>query len=468
MKICIDSRKVSKGDAFYCIKGKSDDGHRYIESAVDKGAAIIVHQDELTVPKREGVDYIKVKDIVQALNEAASEYYGYPSENMTIFGATGTNGKSTICYVLSELFSRHADPCGYIGTIGAKLGEKTYESELTTPDTVTVQRLLSEMLADGAGAATIEVSAQGCDQDRIGSVDFDFGIWTNLTYEHLDYFGTMENYYLAKEKFFRSLRQSATAIINVDDEYAERIISACECSVVTYGIDKDADYMATDITYCKNGMELTLVHDSVRRRISTNLNVRYNIYNLLAVTAALCEYGIPIDEIIPDFKDINVVPGRQVQIDKGQNFRIIVDYSHTADSYEKLLGYYRNDFPGVNRIITVSGAAGKRDKVNRKLFGELLGRYVDIAFLTADDPRDEDPADIAGEIASFFPDNFEYLFIADRAEAIKRAISCAGENDVVLLLGKGTEKYQFEREGKTSYIGDDVAAEEALTETLSR
>ena len=481
MNIQIDSRKVEKGDIFFCLKGSSVDGHDFIEAAIKNGAEVIVYERDIPINKDGGTVFIKVPDTLAALNEAAESLYGFPSKKLTMFGVTGTNGKSSISYMISEIYSKLAGPCGYMGTIGGKLGVTETSSEasgpsnnnygvnLTTPGVIDMHRILSDMVKDGAKAAAIEVSSHGLVQGRVDAVDFDYAIYTNLTREHLDYFHDMDTYCDAKALFFEKLKPEAVAVINLDDKYAHRMIDGCTGKVVTYGIQDSncnekskANYLATNVNYSFQGMEFDFQHAGESYHVKTDMHVTYNLYNLLAVAATLHQAGLDMEKIIREFIHVPTIPGRMTNIDEGQPFKVIVDYAHTDDSYEQLLRYVKEDMPGVNRIITVNGAPGKRDKENRKSYAKWIGQYGDYAILTEEDPRDEMPEDIAKEIASYLPEGFKYEIIPDRYEAIKFAITNAMPNDVVLVLGKGAENYQDRAGGKEHWMGDDEAAKEIL------
>lgn len=513
MNLQIDSRKVKPGDIFFCLKGSAQDGHNYAMAAAENGASIIVHQDDIEYKKDGGTLYIKVADTLTALNEAANSFYGFPSEKLTMFGVTGTNGKSSIAYMISEIYSKYVAPCGYTGTIGGKLGYKSEQSapgstvdtgnanttsadsagagdditddltieeietrnnaygvNLTTPGIIDMHRILADMIADGAKAASIEVSSHGLVQGRVDSVDFDYAIYTNLTPEHLDYFHDMDTYCDAKALFFKMLKPEAVAVINIDDEYGSRMMDGCTGKVITYGIEKDgsgsADYLAKNIKYSFEGMEFDICYkengsDAVCH-IKTDMHVTYNLYNLVAVAATLHQAGLSMKDIAAEFVHVPTIPGRMTNIDEGQNFKVIVDYAHTDDSYQQLLSYVRDDMPGVNRIITVFGMPGKRDKGNRVRLAKWVSTYGDYTILTEEDYRDETPQDIADDIASNFPADYKYEFIEDRYLAIEAAVKMAGANDVILILGKGAENYLDKTNGKVFWMGDDVAAHKAL------
>ncbi|MBP3815943.1 MAG: UDP-N-acetylmuramoyl-L-alanyl-D-glutamate--2,6-diaminopimelate ligase [Firmicutes bacterium] len=459
MQLKIDSRKVENGDIFFCLKGSQVDGHDYAMAAAENGAAVIVYERDIPFKEDGGTIYIKVDDTLKALNQAADSLNGFPSKKLTMFGVTGTNGKSSISYMISNIYSKYVAPCGYMGTIGGK-----YNTGLTTADIIDMHSTLADMVKDGAKATSIEVSSHGLVQGRVDAVDFDYAIYTNLTPEHLDYFHDMDTYCKAKALFFQMLKPEAVAVINVDDKYSDEMISGCTGKVITYGIqaEKEPDYLATNIVYSFDGMEFDILHQGNTYHVTTNMHVTYNLYNLLAVAATLHQAGLNMEDVISEFVHAPSIPGRMDIIDKGQDFKVIVDYAHTDDSYQQLLSYVRNDIPGVNRIITVFGAPGKRDKENRRRYANWVGKFCDYTVLTEEDYRDESPADIAKDISSNFPEGYQYDFVEDRYEAIKTAIEYATKGDVVLILGKGAENYLDKTKGKEFWMGDDEAAKEIL------
>lgn len=468
MNLCTDSRKVQEGDIFFCLPGSQTDGHKYAPQAVANGAKIIIHDHDLEKSDQQGVIYIRVPDSYDALNEAAASLNGWPGYHLTMFGVTGTNGKSSIAYLISRIYSKYRGKCGYLGTIGSQMDGAHYDTTLTTPDIIPLQQTLAQMRRDGAVAVSMEASSHGLIQKRTRAVDFDYAIFTNLTREHLDYFKDMEHYFLAKALLFEHLRPDAVAMVNIDDPYGERLRSYCTGRFLSYAIHADADYRATDIVYRPDGMNFTLVHDGVQYPVTTNLQVTYNLYNLLAIAGTLHEAGIPMEDILREFVCVDTIPGRMDEIRLGQDFRVIVDYAHTDDSYHKLLHYVRNDLPGIQRIITVSGAPGKRDAGNREIFGRCFSEFCDFSVLTEEDCRDEPPEKVAREIAAGMAEGYPHTYIENRAEAIQYAVDLAKPGDIVLILGKGEERYLDGNTGKRFWEGDDVSARKAVQNRLSR
>ncbi|MBQ9841316.1 MAG: UDP-N-acetylmuramoyl-L-alanyl-D-glutamate--2,6-diaminopimelate ligase [Erysipelotrichaceae bacterium] len=454
-----DSRVKSKNSIFFCIKGMVNDGHKFIQQAKDNGAIVIVHSDDIKDYDADLI-YIRVVNVLDTLNVVASRFYGDCTHKMTMFGVTGTNGKSTITTVIRNLLN-HFEPCGYIGTIGIFYGDVEKDAMLTTPDIVPLHRTLDEMYQAGMKSVSMEVSSAGLDMHRCDSIDFDYAIYTNLTHDHLDLHGTMENYYEAKEKLFTLLKPNKTAIINIDDEYSDRFIQATKANVVTYGVEKECTYRAVDIQLMVNCTKFTLLYDNVEYPVETNLVAKFNVYNLLAAIAALHEYGVSIEDILSRVNNLPQVLGRMERIVEGQPFTVIVDYAHTPDGFIKIYEYAKSITAPDKRIITVFGSAGNRDAKKRIDFGRLSDRYCDLIILTEEDPRNESAEDIANEIRKGI-ENTACIFIESRYDAIRQAIEVANVNDTILILGKGDENYLSYEFGKTEWMGDHIAAKDAI------
>ena len=454
-----DSRVKLANSIFFCIKGMVNDGHKFIQQAKDNGAIVIVHSDDIK-DYDPGLIYIRVVNVLDTLNAVASRFYNDCTHKMTMFGVTGTNGKSTITTVIRNLLN-HFEPCGYIGTIGIFYGNEIKDALLTTPDIVPLHSTLHDMYEAGMKSVAMEVSSAGLDMHRCDSIDFDYAIYTNLTHDHLDLHGTMENYYEAKEKLFTLLKPNKTAIINIDDEYSDRFIQATKANVVTYGVDKEATYRATNIQLTVKSTKFTLVYDHVEYAVETNLVAKFNVYNLLASIAALHEYGVSIEDILTHVNNLPQVLGRMERIDEGQPFTVIVDYAHTPDGFIKIYEYAKSITDEGKRLITVFGSAGNRDARKRIEFGKLSDEYCDLIILTEEDPRTESAEDIANEIRKGI-EHTACVFIESRYDAIRQAIEVANVNDTVVILGKGDENYLSYEFGKTEWMGDHIAAKDAI------
>lgn len=459
--IALDSRKVKKGDMFFCIKGLETDGHKYAEQAVSAGAVAIVHTDDIN--RIDKIDYIKVKDINSELNRICNIFYNEPSRRLTMFGITGTNGKTTTASIISDIFSEYT-PCGYMGTIAVRYGDYSRLPSLTTPDSIEVHQVLNEMTEHGMKAAAIEVSSHGLALGRVSTVDFDYAIFTNLTYDHLDFHKTMKNYFDAKKILFRNMKESGVAVLNADDKISfEELKNCCKCRVVTYGIDNEADYMAKELSLGVDFTKFTLVHDKKEYKIMTNLVAKYNISNLLSGIAAMHQAGMPIEMMIPKFEKISQVDGRMEIVDEGQEFSVLVDYAHTPDGFEKIFQHVENIRKTGSNVYTVFGCAGKRDHDKRAVLGKIAGKYSDLVIVTEEDPRNESKEEIAEQILEGIQESQgRYELILDRYEAIKKGILKAKKDDIVLILGKGAEEYMYRGEGREPWMGDVEAAKKVL------
>ena len=454
-----DSRKKRPDSIFFCFRGMMNDGHRFVDQAIENGAKVIVHSEPLA-NTRPDITYIRVKDVNKVYNQVADAFYGYPSHNLMMFGVTGTNGKSTIACVIRDVLNS-VHPCGYIGTIAIEYGNVKLPPLLTTPDIDDLHGILRDMVSAGIEACALEVSSIGIEQGRVDSIDFDAAIFTNLTHDHLDYHGTMENYFQAKKKLFDRLKPEAVAVTNADDPYGMKIVENCQCRVVTYGIDSKADYQITHYKLMKDRTIFTLRCNGMEYELETNLVAKFNLYNLLAAIAALNCKGISITQMMGKLKDIRQVEGRVQRIDEGQPFNVIIDFAHTPDGIEKLCQYASAITPKGNRIIAITGSAGKRDKAKRPIFGEILDHYADMIILTEDDPRDEKPVDIMKEIAAGI-EKTDYVLIEDRYDAIRQAVEIASDKDTIIVMGKGDERFIYREFGREPYQGDDAIAREVI------
>ena len=454
-----DSRKKRPDSIFFCEKGMMFDGHRFVEQAIANGAKVIVHSEAIQNRHSE-ITYIRVKDVNAVFNQVADAFYGYPSHKLNMFGVTGTNGKSSTACIIRDILNGFS-PTGYIGTISIAYGNVKLPPLLTTPGIDDLHGILSDMVSAGIKNCALEASSIGIEQGRVDSIDFDAAIFTNLTHDHLDYHGTMENYFLAKKKLFDRLKPEAVAVINADDPYAERIAADCKCPVVTFGIDHDADYRVLKYQLMKEKTIFTLRCNGMEYEMETNLVAKFNIYNLVGAIAALNQRGVSITQIMSRIKNISQIEGRVERVDLGQPFSILVDFAHTPDGITKLCSFASSVTRKENRIIAVTGSAGKRDTQKRPVFGQILDKYADMIILTEDDPRDEKPIDIANDIAAGI-EHTNYIIVEDRYDAIRQAIEMADEGDCILLMGKGDEKFMYREYGREPYEGDNTIAEEIL------
>ncbi len=453
--LCFDSRLVQKNDIFFCMDGMVCDGHDFVDKAIAQGAICIIHRKPLENMQK-NIVYLQVDDVNRYLNLMAKNYYQKAVDDLYVFGVTGTNGKSTIANIIYQVFSMY-QPCGYIGTIGVKYGEVNELPTLTTPDPLTLHQTFKDMHDHGMVAVALEASSQGLAMGRVDSVSFNQAIFTNLTYDHMDYHITFENYFNAKKRLFDMLDEDGVAITNVDDERGMDIVEGCKGRVVTYGINNEATYRAKNVIIGKDESTFTLIYNGQEYAIKTNLIAHYNIYNLLASIASMHQAGMPLEQIILAITCISQIEGRMELIDEGQQFRVYVDFAHTPDGLEKVFQFAKDITNENGKIIAVFGSAGKRDVNKRKVFGELADKYCDRIILTEDDPRDENPKDIAMQIQEGILDT-QCIYIEDRYDAIRCAIEGANDDDCILLLGKGDEGYIYREFGREDWLGDDKAA----------
>lgn len=464
-KIAQDSRDVSKNTMFFCIKGLHTDGHLFATQAAENGASVIVHSDLLE--KQPNVVYVQVEDTMKALNEITDKFYDYPSKKMKIIGVTGTNGKSTTSYIVYQLLNKLSYKAGYIGTIDVSYAGRSFHTNYTTPETVELLDIMADMVKHNCKACSMEVSSSGLEFHRVDSVDFDVAVYTNLSHEHLDVHGTMENYCKAKSKLFEMLSEDSYAVLNLDDEYCDYMRNVCHSHVVTYSTYKDsADFLATDIKMNADNTTFTLHYHGSTYDVSTNLLAMFNVSNLLAAIAAVHCLGFSIEDIIANVNDFQQVKGRVEMIEEGQPFKVIVDYAHTPDSFEKILPFARAITPKGNSVITVFGSAGHRDTKKRPVMGEIADKYSDLIILTEDDYRTEDPKEIADEIKMGIKKH-QCIFICQRQTAITQAISLARPDDTVVLLGKGQDNYMAIGNERHPYPGDQTIVRLAIKKLLS-
>lgn len=460
--LTFDSRKVKPGDMYFCLPGLTYDGHDFIDQALDKGAIAIVHSQDVP-EKRPGAIYIKVEDVTDAMNQASRIFYNRPSDKMIMIGVTGTNGKSTITNIIRH-FEQPQHPCGYIGTIEIAYGNTRLAPDLTTPDALFLQKTLRDMSDANMEVCSMEVSSHGLAQRRVDGIRYDAAVFSNLTYDHLDFHDTMENYFEAKCRLFKDLvKPEGVCILNADDGKFEELKEVCNARVVSYGIDNDADYRAVNVKMNENKTVFDLRYKDQKITVESNLTGKFNLSNLLAAIAAVHETtpDLNLMTIVSKAKTIPQIAGRLEQIRMGQPFHVIVDFAHTPDGMEKMFQFGKMITPPGHSLIAVFGSAGKRDKAKRKVFGELADKYCTSVILTEDDPRDEDVREIAQEIKSGIS-RIPAVIVPERYEAIRQAIESAGPQDTVLLLGKGDEPFMYHEEGRVPWMGDNNAAKECI------
>ncbi|MDU4892415.1 MAG: UDP-N-acetylmuramoyl-L-alanyl-D-glutamate--2,6-diaminopimelate ligase [Clostridium sp.] len=435
-----DSRKVQKGDVFFAITGFSTDGHKFIAKAVENGAKVVIVERD--IEQIEGVTYIKVENGRKALAMASCNFYDNPSRKMKLIGITGTNGKTTSAFMIKAILEASGYKVGLIGTIANYIGSEELHAERTTPESLELQELFNKMVEAGVDYCVMEVSSHSLDLYRVYGTKFEEGIFTNLTQDHLDFHKTFENYYKAKAKLFDI---SKSSIINADDEYGARLIkevTAKEASkVTTYSIEKVSDLRGEDIDLEATGMIFDLEYKGEIKKVVLSIPGRYNVYNALGCIGAALNQGIDIDVIIKALAMVTV-PGRCENLTLGMNsgFQVIRDYSHTPDSLKNILENLRELTTG--RLICIFGCGGDRDKTKRPIMGEIGTNLSDIAIITSDNPRSEDPYAILDDIVAGVKQE-NYKVVENREEAIKEALLMAQKGDIIVIAGKGHETYQI-------------------------
>jgi len=434
-----DSRKIKNGYMFVAIDGFTVDGHKYINDAIENGANCIVLEKNIEI-KDEDITVIKVEDTQLALARFSSIFYGEPSQKLNLIGVTGTNGKTSITYLIKAIFDAQKEKTGIIGTMGTIVDEKHLDNINTTPDSLTIQKYLNAMVETGTKYCAMEVSSHALALNRVENMDFQLAIFTNLTEDHLDYHSTMENYYKSKLILFNKSKKCN--IINIDDFYGKRILKEVENTVpiITYGIDEKAEIYATDIVLSSKGVKFILNTKKGSIPINLNLLGKFSIYNALAAAACGIFYDLDLEIIKKGLESVTGIKGRFEMIPLDEDYTVIIDFAHTPDGLEKVLTTIDQFAEG--RKIVLFGAGGNRDKKKRPIMGETVAKHADLCIVTSDNPRYEDPDEIIEDIlVGINKANGNYIAITDRREAIEYALTNAKPKDIILLAGKGHETY---------------------------
>ena len=458
-ELFMDSRQSVQDGLFFCISGSTFDGHRFARQAVDKGACALVVEhpvEGISVPQ------LVVQNSRVAMALAAAEFYGHADREMKIIGLTGTKGKTTTSYLVKGILEAFGFKCGLIGTIGSRIGEKLIKSGLTTPDPIDLHKTLRMMADEGADYVVMEVSAHAIALHRLEGMRFSTGCFTNLSQDHLDFFGTMDNYFECKKSFFRSAWLD-NAAINADDERSKSILSDIDVPRMTFGIAQDADVSAHDIEISENGVRFTMrVLQMDEYPVSLKLTGMFNVYNALAAAAVCLNQGLDPAQVAAALQTIKGVPGRAELLDTHTPYKVILDYSHSPDALDNILNTVRTFARG--RVIVLFGCGGDRDHKKRPIMGEIAGRLADYSILTSDNPRTEDPFDILRAVESGIrKTKGKYTVIENRREAIRHALETAREGDIVVLAGKGHETYQ-EINGIRHPFDEKVVVQQLLDE----
>jgi UDP-N-acetylmuramoyl-L-alanyl-D-glutamate--2,6-diaminopimelate ligase len=459
-----DSRRLKPNSLFICVKNKNVDRHNYAQAAIEAGATtLLIEHETSNIPI--GINVIKVENTKLAMAIIANRFYDEPSKKFNLIGITGTNGKTTVTFFITRILESIGRKVGIISTIENSIGNttlKTAKLNPTTPDAIELQSSFAEMAENNVTDAIIEVTSIALEQHRTYMCDFDIGIFTNLTQDHLDEHGTMENYKKAKMKLFKMCR---FGIVNADDPVSQEIIRNATCDIVTYGINNTSDFMAKDIVYSHEGVSFTLCFCDNLKKVQLNVPGEFNVYNALTAIASCYFLGFPLPLIIDALTNINGVKGRFEVVPNDKEYLVIVDYAHTPDSLKNILTTFGKvrELPQ-GKLIVVFGCGGERDKTKRPIMGEVAGTYADYCVITCDNPRNEDSLSIIEEIENGFKKTkCPYEKIEDRKTAIHTALKKANPKDVVVIAGKGHETYQILKDKVIHF--DDV---EVVKEYFSR
>jgi UDP-N-acetylmuramoyl-L-alanyl-D-glutamate--2,6-diaminopimelate ligase len=436
--IHFDSRKVVPGSMFVAIKGSATDGHQFIDKAVERGAICVMIDQDIRV--QHDICVIRTENSAAALARVAHVFYERPSTNLVMVGVTGTNGKTTVATLLYRLFSALGYRCGLLSTVENRIGDHVEPAGFTTPDAVTVQESLSRMVEAGCSHAFMEVSSHALHQHRVDAIEWDVAIFTNLTHDHLDYHGDFKSYIYAKKIFFDGLGAQASALINADDKHGDIMVQNTVAKVSNYSLTKMADFRARVIENRIDGLQLELNGIPVHVRLVG----KFNAYNLLAIYGAAMLLGEDRDEVLTVLSQLQPAEGRFDIVTGSKPVTAVVDYAHTPDALQNVLGTLIQVRATGSRIICVVGCGGDRDRTKRPEMARIACTLADMAVLTSDNPRTEDPDAILDDMWAGVPkDKLDHVVrITDRKEAIRTAVMLSKPGDVILVAGKGHEKYQ--------------------------
>jgi UDP-N-acetylmuramoyl-L-alanyl-D-glutamate--2,6-diaminopimelate ligase len=476
--ISYDSRTIQNGYAFFALPGHNTDGNKYIDEAIKKGASVIISHLKVEVGP---ASLIVAEDIFRFMSTFSAKFYNYPDRELNIIGLTGTNGKTTISYMIDSIFAYAGINCGVMGTINYRYRHKVIEAQNTTPQAPDIYRIMREMLNAEVKHIVMEVSSHALSLGRVYGIDFDVAVFTNLTQDHLDFHKTMDGYFEAKASLFRSLgtgtkKNLKFAVINIDDKYGKKLADIglnAEKKLYCISYNTKADFKATNIDISNSGSKFDLLYAGKTAKINIKHFGLHNVYNALAALSACICTGMDFHIAVDGLNNAKQAPGRLERIDTGNlSFEILVDYAHTDDALKNVLGAVKKIKH--KRIITVFGCGGDRDRSKRPKMGKTAVEMSDFVFVTSDNPRTEDPnlivLDVESGIRKIYKTN--YKVVVDREEAIKEAIVMADKGDIVLLAGKGHETYQVVGLNKI-HFSDIETAKKYITlknknETISR
>lgn len=448
-----DTRQVEPGSLFVCIKGSKFDGHDHVRDALDAGAAAVVTEKDLGLSNQ-----VLVKNTREIYGIICGNFFGNPAKKLKLLAVTGTNGKTSITYLLKHILEHAEKKVGLIGTIHNQIADITFPSKYTTPDPLQLHAMFSRMEKAGCEYVVMEASSHALDQNRLTGLRFESAIFTNLTQDHLDYHKTMENYYQAKKRLFA---MTDNAVINIDDEYGRRLISEAGCQVHTFSCETDeADFTAHDRKSTAKGSTFTVVGEGLIYRVKFAMPGGFSVSNAMAAAVCCLSVGIDFDTVMEGLCSCEGVAGRTEILPTDTTYTVMRDYAHSPDGLEKVLHAVNEFAPG--RVVTLFGCAGNRDRTKRPQMGEIAARLSDFVILTSDNPRDEDPARIVEDvIPGLLEHDTPHKVIVDRYQAIKWALDNCRDDDILILAGKGHEDYQVLEQG-TIYFDEKVIVKELL------
>ncbi len=445
-----DSRLVKQGSLFVCVKGNTFDGHSVAREMIEKGAAAVVTERDLGLDKQ-----VMVSDTRAVFSSVCANFFGNPADKLKLIGLTGTNGKTTTTFLIKQILENTGKKVGLIGTVQNMIGQEIFPAKYTTPDPYELQGLFRKMVNAGCEYCVMEVSSQALAQGRVNGLRFYIGAFTNLTQDHLDYHKTWDNYFRSKRVLFEN---SEIAVTNADDENGLKIVENLPCKTVTYAVNtNNADYCAKNVRFRSNGVEYELVSDFIGR-VTCPIPGRFSVYNSLCAAAVSLSIGIDYKDVISAISKSNGVKGRIEVVPTNTDYTVIIDYAHSPDGLENIITSLREIAD--NRVVTVFGCGGDRDKTKRPKMGRIAAELSDFCVVTSDNPRSENPTEIIKDILEGMKDvSTPYTVVENRKEAIKWAMDNAQKDDIILLAGKGHETYQILPTGTIHFDEREVIAE---------
>ncbi len=439
--LCTNSIKITPGSLYFAIKGSRFDGNKFIDEAIYRGAVAIITDQEISDKK---VPVIQVEDCRVTLGTIAQRFYNYPDQSLNMIGITGTNGKTTVTYLVHHILNSASKKTGMIGTIKYALGNKSLPADHTTPEAIEIHKILSQIKSNNCTHAVMEVSSHGIDQARVNDINFNIAAFLNLTRDHIDYHKTFEEYFTVKSKLFtgETGHKPQNAVINIDDNYSDKLLDLIpnDVNLVTFGMTKAATIFGSDIKFSDNGVTFNVTWPDGNTTVMTSMLGKYNVSNILAALAICYTLGIDVSESVQYLKDFQGVPGRMEPVSAGQPYNVLVDYAHTDDALKNTLSMLREITAG--KLIVIFGCGGNRDRKKRPLMTKAVQQYADLAWATSDNPRNESIASIFNDMKEGLTDSNRIIFEEDRRWAIKSAIDAAKSGDCILIAGKGHETYQ--------------------------